>query len=70
MKHIEAKYELPENCIAISSMDLNSRGFFFGEIEGRWFFITSEEKKSNQRVDPTVKTPVELGKVQGTAGHP
>jgi hypothetical protein len=24
----------------------------------------------NQRVDPTVKTPVESGKVQGTAGHP
>jgi len=27
-------------------------------------------KKPNQRVDPTVKTPVESGKVQGTAGHP
>jgi len=26
--------------------------------------------KPNQRVDPTVKTPVESGKVQGTAGHP
>jgi len=26
--------------------------------------------KSNQRVDPTVKTPVESGKTQGTAGHP
>jgi len=25
---------------------------------------------ANQRVDPTVKTPVESGKVQGTAGHP
>jgi hypothetical protein len=25
---------------------------------------------SNQRVDPTVKTPVESGNVQGTAGHP
>ena len=24
----------------------------------------------NQQVDPTVKTPVESGKVQGTAGHP
>jgi hypothetical protein len=28
------------------------------------------EKTQNQRVDPTVKTPVELGNEQGTAGHP
>ncbi|MDF7809565.1 hypothetical protein P4E94_19160 [Pontiellaceae bacterium B12219] len=27
-------------------------------------------KAPNQRVDPTVKTPVESGRVQGTAGHP
>jgi 5-methylcytosine-specific restriction endonuclease McrA len=27
-------------------------------------------KKSNQRVNPTVKTPVESGNEQGTAGHP
>jgi uncharacterized protein YceK len=30
----------------------------------------NEEKQSNQRVDLTVKTPVESGKEQGTAGHP
>jgi hypothetical protein len=30
----------------------------------------SSNKQPNQRVDPTVKTPVESGKVQGTAGHP
>ena len=29
-----------------------------------------EYTSQNQRVDPTVKTPVESGKVQGTAGHP
>ncbi len=29
-----------------------------------------KNKNANQRVDPTVKTPVESGKVQGTAGHP
>jgi hypothetical protein len=27
-------------------------------------------KKANQQVDPTVKTPVESGNEQGTAGHP
>jgi hypothetical protein len=27
-------------------------------------------KEHNQRVDPTVKTPVESGNEQGTAGHP
>ncbi|WP_136078218.1 hypothetical protein [Pontiella desulfatans] len=29
-----------------------------------------QKQKSNQRVDPTVKTPVESGNEQGTAGHP
>ncbi len=29
-----------------------------------------EENQANQRVDPTVKTPVESGNEQGTAGHP
>ena len=29
-----------------------------------------KEKQANQRVDPTVKTPVESGNEQGTAGHP
>ena len=29
-----------------------------------------KQKSHNQRVDPTVKTPVESVKVQGTAGHP
>ncbi len=29
-----------------------------------------EEKEANQRVDLTVKTPVESGNEQGTAGHP
>jgi hypothetical protein len=28
------------------------------------------ENDPNQQVDPTVKTPVESGKAQGTAGHP
>ena len=28
------------------------------------------KRKTNQRVDPTVKTPIESGKAQGTAGHP
>jgi len=28
------------------------------------------KQTSNQRVDPTVKTPVESGNEQGTAGHP
>ncbi len=29
-----------------------------------------DKESANQRVDPTVKTPVESGKEQGTAGHP
>jgi len=29
-----------------------------------------KQKNPNQRVDLTVKTPVESGKAQGTAGHP
>jgi ribonuclease HI len=32
--------------------------------------IELTKKGANQRVDPTVKTPVESGKVQGTEGHP
>ncbi|MDF7809676.1 hypothetical protein P4E94_19715 [Pontiellaceae bacterium B12219] len=34
------------------------------------FYDTPQKAKPNQRVDLTVKTPVELGKAQGTAGHP
>jgi len=29
-----------------------------------------QKQKSNQKPDPTVETPVESGKEQGTAGHP
>jgi arginine exporter protein ArgO len=32
--------------------------------------IFTLKRKSNQQVDPTVKTPVESGNEQGTAGHP
>jgi predicted membrane protein len=39
-------------------------------IIGTLIYLIRKRKKSNQRVDPTVKTPVESGKVQGTAGHP
>jgi hypothetical protein len=34
------------------------------------FIILIKEISQNQRVDLTVKTPVESGKAQGTAGHP
>jgi hypothetical protein len=37
---------------------------------GTGLFYLRRKKISNQRVDPTVKTPVESGKEQGTAGHP
>jgi hypothetical protein len=43
----------------------------FDEISYEFKFeVISNNKKQNQQVDPTVKTPVESGKVQGTAGHP
>ena len=43
--------------------------YFYKKVSQKlieWIEINS----SNQRVDPTVKTPVESGKAQGTAGHP
>jgi hypothetical protein len=33
-------------------------------------WLSEQIKTPNQRVDPTVKTPVESGNEQGTAGHP
>jgi hypothetical protein len=32
--------------------------------------VETRKQLANQRVDPTVKTPVESGNEQGTAGHP
>ena len=38
----------------------------FGSVMLDW---SIKERKANQKLDPTVKTPVESGKVQGTAGQ-
>jgi hypothetical protein len=43
---------------------------FFGYVGYTVWKKSRKIKTANQRVDPTVKTPVESGNVQGTAGHP
>jgi uncharacterized protein YceK len=39
-------------------------------VDTYFIFTKNEKNDSNQQVDPTVKTPVESGNEQGTAGHP
>ena len=41
-----------------------------GNPDSQVMYWMEIENIPNQQVDPTVKTPVESGKVQGTAGHP
>lgn len=50
---------------------LASTLFLFAKSNNEWLEQTLKELKlkHNQRMDPTVKTPVELGDEQGTAGH-
>ncbi len=54
------------------NIDLQNKTLEFNEKdEGyREPLINSLTKLPNHRVDPTVKTPVESGNEQGTAGHP
>jgi hypothetical protein len=73
-------------CVVAFALSLGSGGFtipfepiFLGffikvlnEKSEAWVSFDPNQKQeiSNQQVDPTVKTPVESGNAQGTAGHP
>jgi uncharacterized membrane protein YphA (DoxX/SURF4 family) len=49
---------------------IQSIGFIIPMVFFIFWGAFTLKQKSNQQVDPTVKTPVESGNEQGTAGHP
>jgi hypothetical protein len=54
---------------AVKIMELTESVYTY-HIKGKYDCTAQRKTNPNQRFDPTVKTPVESGKVQGTAGHP
>jgi len=77
VKAWKREQKIPDELDKPAWLDLPSQIFFGAKILvliiafsliGLEFY--QRTKIPNQRVDPTVTTPVESGKVQGTAGHP